>query len=343
MVGLHRVRPDLPCAPAVEVGWRLHPDHWGHGYATEGAGASLRHGFESGGLDEIVAFTTALNTRSQAVMVRLGMVRDAGGRLRPPGPARGQPAAAPRPLPGHAVAAGPYGGLVSADRSRRAVTGRAAIPEMVAYHDTEWGVPVHDDPTHFEFLVLEGAQAGLSWSTILKRRAGYRKAFAGFDVAKVARFTPARVEKLLRTPGIIRNRAKVESTVRNARAFLAVQEEFGSFDAYVWGFVGGPPHRQQVAAHGAVAGHSAESEALSKDLRRRGFGFVGPTVVLRPPAGDRAGQRPPGPLLPLRRAHRRRRMTTRVPPFPMTGSSGARPWRTSQSSAGPTSTKPSDA
>ena len=112
---------------------------------------------------------------------------------------------------------------------------------MIAYHDTEWGVPVHDDPTHFEFLVLEGAQAGLSWSTILKRRAGYRKAFAGFDAAKVARFTPARVEKLLADPGIIRNRAKVEATVRNARAFLAVQEEFGSFDTYIWGFVGGRP------------------------------------------------------------------------------------------------------
>ena len=112
-------------------------------------------------------------------------------------------------------------------------------PEMVAYHDTEWGVPVHDDTKHFEFLILEGAQAGLSWSTILKRRAGYRKAFAGFDPAKVARFTPARVEKLLLDPGIIRNRAKVESTVRNARLFLDVQKEFGSFDAYIWGFVGG--------------------------------------------------------------------------------------------------------
>ena len=114
-------------------------------------------------------------------------------------------------------------------------------PSMIEYHDTEWGVPVHDDDTHFELLVLEGAEAGLSWSTILKRREGYRKAFAGFDAVKVARFTPARVEKLLGDPGIIRNRAKVESTVRNARAFLAVQEEFGSFDAYVWGFVGGRP------------------------------------------------------------------------------------------------------
>jgi DNA-3-methyladenine glycosylase I len=151
-------------------------------------------------------------------------------------------------------------------------------PEMVAYHDTEWGVPVHDDPTHFEFLVLEGAQAGLSWSTILHRRSGYRKAFAGFDVAKVARFTPAKVEKLLTDPGIIRNRAKVESTVRNARAFLEVAEEFGSFDAYVWGFVGGRPMLNRWRRIGQVPATSPESEALSKDLRQRGFGFVGPTV-----------------------------------------------------------------
>jgi DNA-3-methyladenine glycosylase I len=152
-------------------------------------------------------------------------------------------------------------------------------PAMVAYHDTEWGVPVHHDPTHFEFLVLEGAQAGLSWSTILKRRAGYRKAFADFDAAKVARFTPARVEKLLLDTGIIRNRAKVEATVRNARAFLAVQEEFGSFDAYIWGFVGGRPIVNRWRRMGQLPATSAESDALSKDLRRRGFGFVGPTIV----------------------------------------------------------------
>jgi DNA-3-methyladenine glycosylase I len=151
-------------------------------------------------------------------------------------------------------------------------------PEMVAYHDTEWGVPVHDDPTHYEFLVLEGAQAGLSWSTILHRRAGYRKAFAGFDVAKVARFTPAKVDKLLGDPGIIRNRAKVESAVRNARAFLAVAEEFGSFDAYIWGFVGGRPIVNSWRRIAQVPPTSPESEALSKDLRRRGFGFAGPTV-----------------------------------------------------------------
>jgi DNA-3-methyladenine glycosylase I len=153
-----------------------------------------------------------------------------------------------------------------------------ADPEMVAYHDTEWGVPVHDDAVHFEFLVLEGAQAGLSWSTILKRRAGYRKAFAGFDAAKVARFTPAKVDKLLTDTGIIRNRAKVEATVRNARGFLAVQEEFGSFDAYIWGFVGGRPIVNKWRRTEQLPPTSAESEALSKDLKRRGFGFVGPTV-----------------------------------------------------------------
>ncbi len=151
-------------------------------------------------------------------------------------------------------------------------------PGMVAYHDTEWGVPVHDDPTHYEFLVLEGAQAGLSWSTILKRRAGYRKAFAGFEPAKVARFTPAKIEKLLSDTGIIRNRAKVESAVRNARVFLDVAEEFGSFDRYIWGFVGGRPVVNKWRRMAQLPPTSPESEALSKDLRRRGFGFVGPTV-----------------------------------------------------------------
>jgi DNA-3-methyladenine glycosylase I len=151
-------------------------------------------------------------------------------------------------------------------------------PAMVAYHDTEWGVPVHDDPTHFEFLVLEGAQAGLSWSTILKRREGYRKAFAGFDAAKVARFTPARIEKLLTDPGIIRNRAKVEATVRNARLFLEVQKEFGTFDAYIWGFVGGRPLVNKWRRMEQLPAVTAESDACSADLRRRGFGFVGPTI-----------------------------------------------------------------
>jgi DNA-3-methyladenine glycosylase I len=164
------------------------------------------------------------------------------------------------------------------DDARQRCDWAGTDPEMVAYHDTEWGVPVHDDPTHFEFLVLEGAQAGLSWSTILKRRGGYRKAFAAFDPVKVARFTPARVEKLLADPGIIRNRAKVEATVRNAKAFQAVQKEFGSFDAYLWGFVGGRPIVNKWRRTDQLPAMSAESEALSKDLRRRGFGFVGPTV-----------------------------------------------------------------
>ena len=149
---------------------------------------------------------------------------------------------------------------------------------MIPYHDTEWGVPVHDDRTHFEFLVLEGAQAGLSWLTILKRRDGYRKAFANFDVAKVARFTPAKVEKLLVDPGIIRNRAKVESTVRNARAFIAVADEFGSFDTYLWDFVGGRPKVNRWRRIGQVPALTPISEAVSTDLRRRDFRFVGPTV-----------------------------------------------------------------
>ncbi len=151
-------------------------------------------------------------------------------------------------------------------------------PAMTEYHDTEWGVPVHDDLTHCEFLVLEGAQAGLSWSTILKRRAGYRKAFAGFDPAKVARFTLARREKLLSDPGIIRNRAKVEATVGNARAFLAVQDELGSFDAYLWEFVGGCPKVNRWRRMEQIPAISPISETLSVDLRARGFRFVGPTV-----------------------------------------------------------------
>ena len=148
----------------------------------------------------------------------------------------------------------------------------------IANHDREWGVPLHRDRQLFELLILEGAQAGLSWLTILKRRAGYRKAFAGFDPAKVARFTPARVEKLLADPGIIRNRAKVESAVRNAKAFLSVQEEFGSFDTYLWGFVGGRPVVNKWRRLAQVPPTSPASEALSADLRRRGFAFVGPTV-----------------------------------------------------------------
>jgi DNA-3-methyladenine glycosylase I len=151
-------------------------------------------------------------------------------------------------------------------------------PWNVPYHDTEWGVPVHDDRVHFEFLVLEGAQAGLSWLTILKKRDGYRLNFADFEAAKVARFTPKRIEKILLDPGIIRNRAKVEATVRNARAFLAVQEEFGSFDTYIWGFVGGKPKVNKWRRLEQLPATTPLSEAVSADLRQRGFRFVGPTV-----------------------------------------------------------------
>ena len=154
----------------------------------------------------------------------------------------------------------------------------AQTPLGIAYHDTEWGVPAHDDRTLFEFLVLEGAQAGLSWETILRKRDGYRAAFAGFDPAKVARFTPAKVERLLADPGIVRNRLKVKSAVRNAKAFLAVQKEFGSFDAYVWRFVGGRPMQNARRTFSEVPACTPESDAMSRDLIRRGFTFVGSTI-----------------------------------------------------------------
>jgi DNA-3-methyladenine glycosylase I len=154
----------------------------------------------------------------------------------------------------------------------------ARTPLEIAYHDAEWGMPVHDDRTLFEFLTLEGAQAGLSWLTILRKRAAYRKAFSGFDPANVARFTPARVERLMQDAGIVRNRLKIESTVTNARAFLAVQKEFGSFDAYVWQFVGGAPLVNRRASLAEVPARTAESDALSRDLKRRGFRFVGSTI-----------------------------------------------------------------
>jgi DNA-3-methyladenine glycosylase I len=155
----------------------------------------------------------------------------------------------------------------------------AGAQNYIAYHDREWGVPQHDDQTLFEFLVLEGAQAGLSWSTILNKRENYRKAFAGFDPRKVARFGPARIERLLGDEGIVRNRLKVESTVTNARAFLEVQRECGSFDAYVWRFVGGKPHHNAWKQGKAVPASTPESDAMSKDLRKRGFRFVGSTIM----------------------------------------------------------------
>jgi DNA-3-methyladenine glycosylase I len=154
----------------------------------------------------------------------------------------------------------------------------ARTPVGIVYHDTEWGVPVHDDHMLFEFITLEGAQAGLSWETILKKREAYRQALAGFDPQRVARFTPARVERLLLNPGIVRNRLKVESTVRNAKAFVAVQREFGSFDAYLWGFVGGAPRVNRWRAPQQVPARTPESDALSRDLLARGFKFVGSTI-----------------------------------------------------------------
>ena len=148
----------------------------------------------------------------------------------------------------------------------------------IAYHDAEWGVPVHDDRTLFEFLTLEGAQAGLSWETILRKRDAYRDAFAGFDPARVARFSPARVEQLLQDPGIVRNRLKIMSTVGNAKAFGRVQREFGSFDAYLWGRVGGQPRVNRRRTLRDTPTSTPESDALSRDLLRRGFKFVGSTI-----------------------------------------------------------------
>lgn len=151
-------------------------------------------------------------------------------------------------------------------------------PDYLAYHDEEWGVPVHDDRRLFEMLTLEGAQAGLSWSTILHKREGYRRAFAGFDPVKVARFTPAGVDRLLEDPTIVRNRLKVESTVANARAVLAARKELGSLDAYIWSFVGGSPKVNRFRRLSELPAETEESRAMSKDLKRRGFRFVGPTV-----------------------------------------------------------------
>lgn len=166
-----------------------------------------------------------------------------------------------------------------ADRRKRCPWVDLTKPDYVAYHDDEWGVPAHDDPTLFEFLTLEAAQAGLSWYTVLRKRENYRKAFAGFDAAKVARFTPAKIEKLLLDPGIVRNRLKVEAAVSNAKQFLMVQDEFGSFDAYVWRFVDGEPIVHTLHRIGDYPTHTDESDALSKDLKKRGFRFVGTTIL----------------------------------------------------------------
>ena len=151
-------------------------------------------------------------------------------------------------------------------------------PLYVGYHDEEWGVPLHDDRALFEFLILEGAQAGLSWITILRKREAYRRAFAGFDPVKVARFRPVRIERLLQNEGIVRNRLKIESAVSNARAFLKVQRECGSFDEYIWGFVGGKPRQNSWKTRKQVPANTPESEAMSRDLKHRGFRFVGTTI-----------------------------------------------------------------
>jgi DNA-3-methyladenine glycosylase I len=154
----------------------------------------------------------------------------------------------------------------------------ARSPLSIRYHDEEWGVPLHDDRLLFEFLVLEGAQAGLSWEIILKKRENYRAAFDSFDPARVARYGPDEVARMLADPGIVRNRAKIAAAIQNARAFLAVQEEFGSFDAYIWRFVDGRPIRNAWRALAEIPARTAESDEMSKDLKHRGFAFVGSTI-----------------------------------------------------------------
>ena len=154
-----------------------------------------------------------------------------------------------------------------------------ADPLYLAYHDHEWGVPQHDDRALFEMLILEGAQAGLAWITILRKREAYRRAFDGFDPQKVARYTPRKVATLLADPGIVRNRLKIEASITNARAFLEVQDQHGSFDAYLWPFVDGTPIRNRWKTMKDVPAETAEARALSKDLKKRGFRFVGPTIL----------------------------------------------------------------
>ena len=164
-------------------------------------------------------------------------------------------------------------------KAKRSCDWTSDDPLMIEYHDHEWGVPVHDDTKQFEFLVLEGAQAGLSWRTVLHKREAFRRAFAGFDPTKVARFGARDTRRLLGDKGIIRNRLKISSAIKNARAFLAVQEEFGSFDAYIWRFVGGKPRVNRWRTLREIPPRSRESDALSKDLKQRGFTFVGSTIM----------------------------------------------------------------
>ncbi len=154
----------------------------------------------------------------------------------------------------------------------------ATTPAMLEYHDREWGVPQHDDRVLFEFLILEGAQAGLSWSTILNKRQAYRKAFSGFNPARVAKYDAKKIKELLANAGIVRNKLKIASAVENARAFLAVQKEFGSFDQYIWQFTGGGPRINRIVSMKQLPARTPESDAMSKDLLKRGFRFVGPTI-----------------------------------------------------------------
>jgi DNA-3-methyladenine glycosylase I len=167
---------------------------------------------------------------------------------------------------------------VAPRQKRRCAWAPLAKPLYLAYHDEQWGVPVHDDRVLFEMLVLEGAQAGLSWETILNKRAAYRRAFDRFDPRKVAAYDARKVRALLADAGIVRNRLKIASAVTNARAFLATQQAFGSFDRYVWGFVGGAPKQNAWTHHRQIPARTAESDAMSKDLKRRGFTFVGSTI-----------------------------------------------------------------
>jgi DNA-3-methyladenine glycosylase I len=169
--------------------------------------------------------------------------------------------------------------LADTKKTKRCPWSLSVSDAYQAYHDTEWGVPARDDQTQFEFLLLEGAQAGLSWSTVLHKREGYRKAFADFDPVKVGRFTDKRIEKLILNPAIIRNRLKINSAVKNARAFLEVQAEFDSFSDYIWGFVDGEPVQNRWRSQKQVPATSAISDVLSKDLKKRGFKFVGSTII----------------------------------------------------------------
>jgi DNA-3-methyladenine glycosylase I len=166
--------------------------------------------------------------------------------------------------------------LKPADRRRRCFWAKSDL--MIAYHDEEWGVPLHDDRALFEFLILDGAQAGLSWETVLKKRDHYRRAFDGFDAAKIARYDAKKIERLLADPGIIRNRLKIAAAVSNAKAFLEVRRELGSFDRFVWQFIGGKPKQNRFRAPKDIPAFTSESDAMSRELKRRGFSFVGSTI-----------------------------------------------------------------